>query len=177
MLKKITLFLLVLTIASFSANIEIKDAYVRATPPGITNSAAFLSIMNNTKEDISLVKVTSNIAKNVEIHTHDMKDGVMKMYQVAKVDVKANSKTLFKPGSYHVMLLGLHKPLKENQNVDFTFIFSNDEKISITAPVKTVMGGMMKKKSHDMKSMDMKSNKMKSMSCGAGKCGAGMSKE
>lgn len=172
MLKKISLFLILLTLSSFSANIEIKDAYARATPPGLPNSATFLTIVNNGSQDVSLISASSSIAKNVELHTHDMKDGVMKMYQVPKIDIKANSKTVLKPGGFHIMLIGLNKALKVGEEVNFTLTFSNNEKISFTAPIKTVMGGMMKKKSHDMKS-----GKMKSMSCGAGKCGAGMNKK
>ncbi len=185
MLKRISLFLMVFVVSSFAANIEIKDAYVRATPPGLPNSATFLTIVNNSNKDISLVKVTSNIAKNVELHTHDMKNGIMKMYQVPKIDVKANAQTVLKPGGYHVMLIGLNKALKVGQEVEFTFIFSNDDKVSVTAPIKTVMGGMMKKHSK-MKTMScgsgkcgsgMKKSEKKSMSCGSGKCGAGMKKK
>lgn len=164
-MKKILLLALLTLSTLFASDIEVKDAYVRATPPGLPNSAAFMTVENNTDKDIAIVKATSNVSKVVELHTHSMKDGVMKMYQVPKVDIPANGKTELKPGGFHVMLIGLHKPLKVGEEVTYTLEFSNGESTTITAPIKTVMGGMMKK--------DMK----KSMNCGSGKCGSGMKKD
>lgn len=158
-LRKTTLGLLLLASSLYASNVEIKNAYVRATPPGMSNSATFLTLINKSNENIALVKVTSKIAKNVELHTHEMKDGAMMMYQVPKVDVKANSKTMLKPGGFHVMLIGLTKALKVDDKIAFTFIFSNKEEISIMVPVKSVMQGM---KSHKM-------DKMKKMNHGHGK--------
>jgi periplasmic copper chaperone A len=163
-MKKFLLIALLSATTLFASNIEVKDAYVRATPPGLPNSAAFMTVENNTDKDIAIVKATSDISKVVELHTHSMKDGVMKMYQVPKIDVPANGKTELKPGGFHVMLIGLHKALKVGEKVTYTLEFSNGETKTITAPIKTVMGGMMKK--------DMK----KGMSCGSGKCGSGMKK-
>jgi copper(I)-binding protein len=153
-MKKFLLFALISASTLFASGIEVKDAYVRATPPGLPNSAAFMSVENGTNKDIAIVKATSDISKVVELHTHSMKDGMMKMYQVPKIDVPANGETTLKPGGFHVMLIGLHKPLKVGEKVTFTLIFSNGESKTVTAPVKTVMGGMMKKemkKKHEVR--------------------------
>ena len=60
------------------------------------------------------------------------------------------------------MLLGLkNKPLAVGQNVNLTLIFSNDEKINISIPVKSVMGGMKMNKGNmkmDHSKMKMKNN-------------------
>lgn len=163
MFKKSLLILLALVATTFASSIEVKDSYVRATPPGLPNSGAFMTVVNNSSKDISLVSASSNIAKAVELHTHDMKDGVMKMYQVPKIVVKANSSLEFKPGGFHVMFIGLNAPLKVGGTVDFSIKQANGEITKVSAPIKTVMGGMMHKK--------------KAMSCGAGKCGGSMKKE
>ncbi len=163
-MKKFLLLALLSVSTLFASDIEVKDAYVRATPPGLPNSAAFMTIENKTDKNIALVKATSDVSKVVELHTHSMTDGVMKMYQVPKIDIPANGETALKPGGFHVMLIGLHKPLKEKENVTITLDFSNGENKTITIPVKTVMDGMMKK--------DMKKSMKKGMSCGTGKCGS-----
>lgn len=159
-MKKILLLALLSALTLFASNIEVKDAYVRATPPGLPNSAAFMTVKNHTDKDIAIVKATSDVSKVVELHTHSMKDGVMKMYQVPKIDIPANGETELKPGGFHVMLIGLNKPLKVGEEITYTLEFSNGETKTITAPIKTVMSGMMKK--------EMK----KGMSCGTGKCGS-----
>jgi len=162
--------LLISTLATtsiFASSLSVQNSYVRATPPSLPNSAAFMDIKNSSQKDISLLSATSTAAKNVELHTHDMKNGVMSMYQVKNIDIKANSTTVLKPGGYHVMLLGLNnKPLKPGQNVVINLNFSNGETIKIKAPVKKVMAGMM------MKHHGMNKENKPAMSCGAGKCGS-----
>jgi len=150
----------------YASTIQVENAYARATPPSLPNSAAFMSVINNTDKDISIVSATSDASKVAELHTHDMKDGIMKMYQVPKIDIKANSSVTLKPGGFHVMLIGLkNKPLKEKMNVEINLKFSNGQIVKVFAPVKKVMAGM-KMGNHGM----MK--KKEAMSCGAGKCGS-----
>ncbi len=148
-MKKITLVLLFSIMSVFATDLLVEDAYVRATPPNLPNSAAFMVLKNSSNKNISVVKATSNVSKNVELHTHDMKDGVMKMYQVPKIDIPAKAETILKPGGFHVMLIGLHKPLKVGEKVTFTLELSNGETKTVTAPIKTVMAGM-KQHNHDM---------------------------
>ncbi|RXJ87836.1 copper chaperone PCu(A)C [Arcobacter sp. CECT 8985] len=148
-MKKITLFVLLSISAIFASDLKIEDAYVRATPPGLQNSAAFMTIKNSSDENIALLKAKSNVSKVVELHTHQMKNGIMKMYQVPKIDIAAKGETTLKPGGFHIMLIGLKHPLKVGENVDLTLEFSNGKSQKVSAKIKTVMGGM-KMKHHNM---------------------------
>jgi len=156
-MKKLILSALVSATTLLASNIEVQDAYVRATPPGLPNSAAFMTVKNTTSRNISIISASSKISKVVELHTHDMKNGAMKMYQVPKIKVPKHGKTVLKPGGFHVMLIGLYHPLKVGETVTFTLKLSNGETKTITAPIKTVMGGMKhhgmdhSKMHHDMK--------------------------
>ena len=154
-MKKLLILALLSATTLLASSIEIKDAYVRATPPGLPNSAAFMTVENKTSHDIAIISASSKISKVAELHTHDMKDGVMKMYQVPKIVVPKNGHTTLQPGGFHVMLIGLHKPLKEGDTATFTLKFENGETKTITAPIKTVMGGM---KHHNMDHSKMKHN-------------------
>lgn len=155
-MKKSLLGLIMGSAMLFASNIEIKDYYVRATPPGLPNSAAFMTVVNNSDEDVSIVKASSKVSKVVELHTHDMKDGVMKMYQVPKIDIASKSQTVLKPGGLHIMLIGLHNPLKVGENVELTLELSNGETKTIIAPIKSVMGGMKHHGNHHGKHEGMK---------------------
>lgn len=166
---KISLLTLLLgAVSMMASSIMVKDVYVRATPPMMKNSGAFMMVMNKTDKDISIVSAKSDVAKNVELHTHENVNGMMKMYQVEKVDVKANAHVMFKPGGFHVMFLGLSKALKVGDSVDFTLILSNGEEINLTAPVKKAMTGMQhggtNKMNHGTSHKDMKN--MKNMNHG-----------
>jgi len=141
-MKKLIILALLSVSTLFASNIQINDAYVRATPPGLPNTAAFMTVVNNSSQDKTIVKVSSSIAKAVELHTHDMSNGMMRMYQVPKVVLAKNAKTLFEPSGYHVMFIGLLNPLKIGETVTFTFTFKNGDTQTVTAPVKSVMSGM-----------------------------------
>ena len=144
-MKKLLFASLLLVSSLFASSIKIENGYVRATPPSLPNSAAFMELKNETSQDISLLWAKSTASNVVELHTHDMKDGVMMMYQVPKIDIRANNTTVLQPGGFHIMLIDLvQKPLKPNDEVTLTLGFSNGEEQTITVPVKTVMGGMMK---------------------------------
>lgn len=156
-MKKFILFILVSCLSLLASEIEIKDAYVRASPPGVPNTAAFMQIVNHLNKDISLTKVNTTISKIAELHTHEMKNGIMKMYQVPKIVIPANGKTILKPGGFHIMIIGLNKILKKGEIVELEMIFSNNYKTTIKVPVKSVMNGMMHKEmdhSQHMKHMN-----------------------
>lgn len=153
---KVIVLLMCGVLTVLATTIKVENPYVRATPSNLPNSAAFMTLKNESNSNIAVVNATSNIAKVVELHTHDMKDGVMTMYQIPKINIPANGETLLKPGGLHIMFIGLHNPLKKGEEVTFTLEFSNGTAQTITAPIKSVMGGM----------------KHQGMKCGGGKCGS-----
>lgn len=127
-----------------AADIEVQNAYVRAVPPSLHNSASFMKIINKTNKDKILVSAESNVAQNVELHEHVMKNQMMKMQQVKSILIPANTQVELKPGGYHVMLIGLNQKLIPNESVDFiTLRFADKTSISVkNIPIKTVMSSM-----------------------------------
>ncbi|WP_354625415.1 copper chaperone PCu(A)C [Psychromonas sp. MME2] len=120
--------------------LTVDNAYVRATPPHAQNSAAFMVISNSSEQNINLVSASSDIAERVELHTHIMQDGLMKMRQVAKIEVPAKQQAILQPGGLHIMFIGLKEDLKENKSVIVKLLFDNGEEMTINAPIKkTVM--------------------------------------
>ncbi len=163
MKTKLSILALILSLNTlFAADIMLENVYVRATPPGTPNTAAFMSIMNKDSKDIQIVGAKSSLAKMVQIHSHTKVNGMMKMGQVKVVNLKAQEKLTFKPGGYHVMFMGMKKRLKSGEMADFTLIFSDGSELKVNAPVKKAMAGMkhdkstMHKKMSGMNHSDMK---------------------
>lgn len=98
------------------------------------SGAIFLTLNSPTK--IALVQATSPVAKTVELHTHIKKGNVMKMRAVKKFDVTPAKATILQPGGDHIMLIGLHKPLKEGDEIPLELTFDNGAIINITVPVR-----------------------------------------
>lgn len=137
------LFLFFSTIACTSlaeANkpVTVEDAWVRATAPGQKVGAAYMTLTHN--ENISLVAAEANVAGNVEIHSMEMKNNIMKMRMLDELTIEAGKPTKLAPSGMHLMLLDLKKPLKVGEKVELTLCFK-DKNGDIThqtfsAPIK-----------------------------------------
>ena len=151
LIKGITLFSL-LSAASIAQAIEIKAPFVRAPMPGAPNSAAFMTIHNDSDSPVSIVDATTPATEYCELHTHIHDDGVMRMRQVPRIEVPANGSVELKPGGLHVMLFNV-KPLKEGDQVELTLKLSDGKTETVTAPVKNLIKHKMHKDHkmhHDM---------------------------
>lgn len=137
-------------ISATENNVLIQDPYVRLVPPGVKTTGAFMLIANPGAKDITLVTAESGVAQTAQLHTHINEDGVMKMRQVAGIDVKAKGQTELKPGSFHVMLINLKNELKEGDRIPITLTFSDGQKKTIDAQVRKLPMAM--PAAQDMKS-------------------------
>jgi len=129
-------FLLLCSVISHAhaqQGIRVKQATVKITPPSIENSAAYFYVMNDSDEERILVNAKSDAAKRVEIHKHSAENGMMRMHKVEKIFIPAGGITEFKPGGYHIMLIGVNQPIAANDIINITLIFANGETKTIAA--------------------------------------------
>jgi copper(I)-binding protein len=126
----------------FAGSITVEKPFVKEVAPNMQNSAAFMTIKNSSDKNISLISANSDVCKITELHTHGHQNGMMAMYRVDKIDVPAHGEALLKPMGYHVMLIGLTRPIKEGENVTIDLKFSDGEIVKVSAPVKKLQGAM-----------------------------------
>jgi copper(I)-binding protein len=107
--------------AAQPGQIDVKDAWARATPGKAENGAAYVTIVSPTAD--RLVSVSSPAAKKAGLHSMTMDGGVMKMRPLAGVDVPANEPVTLKPGGTHIMLQGLNEPLQAGKSFPLTLNF------------------------------------------------------
>lgn len=122
--------------------ITIGDPYVRLVPPTAENSGIFMVIRNQGDKDVKLIRAESPAAKSVELHTVIEEGGMKKMRPVSDIAIKAKGETALKPGDYHVMLIGLNKPLQEGEEVPVTLKFDDGSSQSVKAPVRKIQAPM-----------------------------------
>lgn len=122
--------------ATTAEGIEIIDPYVPLLPPGVRTGAAYLRIHNTGERDKTLVAAFSPAADAVELHTHIDDAGVLRMRQVREIVVPAGSEVAFKPGGYHVMLIGLPLPLLAGDKVVITLGFADGSGKTVEAIVR-----------------------------------------
>ncbi len=135
-MKKITLLLAATFAATAFAQdakigaITIDHAWARVTPGAVKNSAAFMSFDNKGAAD-KLIGVTGDVAKEIQIHSMITEAGVMKMREVNALDIPANGKAEFKPGGYHVMLIGIPDGLKEGTKFPLKLKFEKAGEVTV----------------------------------------------
>lgn len=98
--------------------------------------AMYMTIRNPSGTPDRLIKAQSDVSNVVELHNVAMKDGVMSMYPVEAIEVPANGEAVLKPGSFHVMLIGLTRDLVAGETMTVTLTFEQAGDVTVQAPIR-----------------------------------------
>jgi len=134
------LFFLIFHSISFAVpKIEVKEAWVSEAPPVSSLTAAYMVIENRGNEDDRLLKVVSRVSDYAEIHATLVNEkGVAKMKKIDAIDIPAGKVVEMKPGGYHIMLIGLKRPLKVGDKVELNLTFEKSGIIKVQAEAKSM---------------------------------------
>ncbi len=120
-----------------SAQVRIENAWARATPAGASTAAIYLTLVAPGAD--RLVAVSTPAAREADLHTMSMENGVMKMRALpGGIDLPAGKPVTLKPGGMHIMLSALTGPLKEGENVPVTLNFAKSGAQQIAVPVEKI---------------------------------------
>lgn len=130
---------LLLSACGTKEGIEISDVWARTSMQGM-NSAVYFMIQNHNAGADELIGAASDVADAVEVHESKMEGDVMMMNRVEAVALEPSAKVEFKPGGYHVMLIGLKQDLKAGDEITVTLQFRDSPDITVKATVKDASG-------------------------------------
>ncbi|RDV26645.1 copper chaperone PCu(A)C [Alteromonas aestuariivivens] len=141
--KKLVLLsgLLVSSVSAAWAEVEVADAYARATFSMAKTGAVYLTLVNRGGQEQTLISVSTSldVASDAQIHTTEMDNDMMKMRQVRDgVLIPAGGTLDFSPGGYHIMLIGLKKALEPGHTVPLTLTFVSGQQIHLDVSILTV---------------------------------------
>lgn len=105
---------------SWANPVTVSKAWVRPTLPGQTVAGAYLDI--TSKHPARLLAARSPLSPDVQIHWMKMEGDVMRMREVASIDLPQGKTVSLKPGGYHLMLMQLNKPIREGDTVPLTLV-------------------------------------------------------
>ena len=119
--------------------LEIANAWVRPTLGNSKISAAYMTITNNSDDDIIVTNVTSSRVETIEIHMTSMDEqGIMSMDKLDALSVPAHGAITLAPGGTHLMILGIKKLLQEGDSFTLTLHTNSGD----TTKVKTLVKKM-----------------------------------
>ena len=124
------LLLLLLAAWPVLAQVEIEMPWARATAPGASVAAGYMTIRNTGPAPDRLVAVSSPASAKVELHVHVMENNVVKMREVPGYDVPAQGSFELKPGAAHLMFMDIKRPFKEGERIPVRLRFEKAREVS-----------------------------------------------
>lgn len=122
-----------------AGSLEIVHPWSRATPAGAKVAGGYVTVVNKgAAPDTLLSAAADGISSKVEIHETTMKDGVMSMKPVTGVAVPAGGSTSLKPGSFHIMFMGLKRPLKQGETFPGSLTFEKAGTVKVEFTVEAL---------------------------------------
>lgn len=111
--------------ASAMDKLIISDAWLRVAPNKV--AGGFFEIKNQTAKPIKIISAEAAGAQTIELHSHTMTDGIMRMRKQDSIEIAANSTLSFNPHSFHLMMFKLDKQIFAVGNtVEIFFTFDDN---------------------------------------------------
>lgn len=131
--------------AAVAGTVEIRDAWIRATPPGAATAAGYAVIINHGFSTDRLIGGHTAVAGSVEAHQMSMSGGVMRMRPIpGGLAIGASATVKLSPNGDHLMLIGLKRPLKSGDHVHVTLQFSRAGSVVADFQVRDAAPGGMR---------------------------------
>lgn len=142
------------------ASIKVSEPWARASSMMAAAGAAYMTIENTGSAADALIGAASPAAKTVEVHetvamdgempaatdgmggmespaaSDGMGGGTMGMRPIDRLEIPAGGTVELKPGSYHIMLIGLNQELKPGDKIEITLTFEKAGEVKVTAEVR-----------------------------------------
>lgn len=120
--------------------VEVQNAWARPTFVGMggkVTSAVYMTLVNRGSEADRLVDVTADIAEAAEIHESYKEGDIMKMRPVeGGLEIPGGGQVQLRPGGYHIMLIGVRRPLKPGDKFTITLRFEKSGERQVTVEVR-----------------------------------------
>ena len=111
------------SLPAFAGELTVTNAWSRSTPPVAKVGVVYFTLNNDTGKSDRLLKLSTPVATQVEVHRTEVLDGIARMREVALLHVEAGQTLEFRPGGLHVMLMGLRKPLVTGTTYELDLLF------------------------------------------------------
>jgi copper(I)-binding protein len=124
-------------------SLDVADPWSRATPKGASVAAGYMRITNSGTAPDRIISGSSDVAPTFEVHEMTMENGVAKMRPIkGGLEIKPGETVELKPGSFHVMFVGLKKPLASGEHIKGTLVFEKAGTLNVEFDVREMGASM-----------------------------------
>lgn len=116
--------------------LTLDTPWSRATAAGARVAGGYVVLTNKGDKDDVLLSGSTDISEKFEVHEMAVTDGVMRMRKLDDgLPVKVGESVELKPGSYHLMFIGLKRPLREGETFTADLVFKEAGTVPVTFAV------------------------------------------
>lgn len=115
---------------AMAADVELKAGTIPAAPSSAKVLAGYMTLHNRTTQPIILTGASSAAFERIELHRSVRQGSMVRMEQLGRIEIPAQGALEFKPGGYHLMLIGPRQPMSPGQAVPVVLQFDNGKTIS-----------------------------------------------
>lgn len=116
-------------------NLDVQNAWARATVQGQKATGAFMQI--TAPVDTTLVGVSTPVAGVAEVHEMKMDGDVMRMRPLTQgLKLPAGKAVQLQPGGYHLMLMDLKVALQKDSTIPLTLTFKDSKGVQSTQELR-----------------------------------------
>jgi periplasmic copper chaperone A len=131
-------------LAAAPGPVRIEAPWARETAAGQRDGGGFMTIVNDGKSVDQLVAASSPVSAEVQIHTVQMDEGMMRMRELPDgIAIPAEGRVELKPRSLHIMFINLKRPLQAGERVPVTLKFRAAGEQTVMFEVRAVAAPMM----------------------------------
>lgn len=128
------LVLIIIPVLS-TAMVKVESGCVLASLPGTNSSIGLLTLQNDSAQIIEFTGASSDRAERTEFHYMSMRDGVMYMQRIDKLQIAAQRKLKLGLDGTHLMLLDLTSSLQPQQHTNLTLFTGKGDSLTVKLPV------------------------------------------
>jgi len=123
-------------------SLVVDHPWTRATPKSATVAGGYVKITNTGSTPDRLTGGSAEVSRKFEVHEMSMEGGVMKMRELRDgLEIPPGATVELKPGSYHIMMMNLSRPLAKGEKVKGSLTFEKAGKVDVEFAVEA-LGGM-----------------------------------
>jgi hypothetical protein len=116
--------------------IEVRQPWSRATPPGAKVAVGYMEIRNTGSQPDRLLSASTPAAQRVQMHITQREGEVMKMRPVKSFEIPPRERITLRPGGSHLMLVDLTRPLKKGERFPMTLRFERAGELRVELEVQ-----------------------------------------
>ncbi|VAW46536.1 hypothetical protein MNBD_GAMMA02-1845 [hydrothermal vent metagenome] len=105
---------------------QVDELWMRAAPPNARMLAAYVTIENNTEQNLKLTGAYAPDFGMAEIHKTIEVDGILKMREQKELALPVQSSVVMEPGGLHIMLMMPQKKFTVGEEVRICLVYEDE---------------------------------------------------